>query len=120
MDTVITVLPTPDRLWFFEIVVGVLVLLAVNYLFKRIVKHVRHRSISTSPDWKEKIDQILFPPFQILLWMLGATLVLKYWAGASVFLFLKVTSMRSADGICALRRLGVAALENGDSERNFK
>ncbi len=64
-----------DRLWFFEIVIGILVLVAVNYLFKRIVKHVRHRSLSTKPDWKEKIDQILFLPFQILLWILGVTLV---------------------------------------------
>lgn len=77
MDTVITVLPTPDRLWFVEILFGVLVLVAVNFLFKRIVKHVRHRSLSTSPDWKEKIDHILFPPFQILLWVLGAILVLQ-------------------------------------------
>lgn len=67
--------PVADSLWFFEIVVGVLVLLAVNYLFKKIVKHVRHRSISISPDWKEKIDQIFFLPFQILLWILGGTLV---------------------------------------------
>ena len=67
--------PIADSLWFFEIAVGVLVLLAVNYLFKRIIKHVRQRSISTAQDWKEKIDKILFLPFQILLWILGMTLV---------------------------------------------
>jgi MscS family membrane protein len=77
MDAPITVLPTPDRLWFVEILFGVLVLVAVNFLFKRIVRHVRHRSLSTSPDWKEKIDHILFLPFQILLWVLGAILVLQ-------------------------------------------
>ncbi len=69
--------PMADRLWFFEIIVGILVLVAVNYLFKRIVRHVRHRSISISPDWREKIDQILFLPFQILLWILGGTLVIE-------------------------------------------
>lgn len=69
--------PMADRLWFFEIIVGILVLVAVNYLFKRIVKHVRHRSISISLDWKEKIDQILYLPFQILLWILGGTLVIE-------------------------------------------
>jgi MscS family membrane protein len=66
-----------DRLWFFEIIVGILVLIAVNYLFKRIVKYVRHRSISLSPDWKEKIDYILHLPFQVLLWILGCTLIIE-------------------------------------------
>ncbi len=66
-----------DRLWFFEIIVGILVLVAVNFAFKKIVKHVRHRSLSVSHDWKEKIDQVLFLPFQILLWILGGTLVIE-------------------------------------------
>ncbi len=65
-----------DRVWFFEIVIGLLVLVAVNYLFKRIIKHIRHRSLSVTHDWKEKIDQILFLPFQILLWILGVTLII--------------------------------------------
>lgn len=65
-----------NRLWFFEIVIGILVLVAVNFLFKKIVKHVRHRSLSVTHDWKDKIDQILFLPFQILLWILGVTLVI--------------------------------------------
>ncbi len=69
--------PISDRLWFFEIIVGILVLIAVNYLFKRLVRHVRHRSISVSLDWKEKIDHIIFAPFQVLLWVLGSTLVVE-------------------------------------------
>jgi MscS family membrane protein len=70
-------LPMADRLWFFEIIIGILVLIAVNYAFKRIVKHARHRSLSVSHDWKEKMDQVLFLPFQILLWILGGTLVIE-------------------------------------------
>lgn len=70
-------IPMADRLWFFEIIIGILVLVAVNYVFKRIVKHVRHRSISVSMNWKEKIDQIFFLPFHILLWILGTTLVIE-------------------------------------------
>src|SRR5690349_18854132 len=66
-----------DRLWFFEIIIGILVLVAVNYIFKKIVKHVRHRSLSVSHDWKEKIDLVLFLPSQILLWILGGTLVIE-------------------------------------------
>ncbi len=70
-------LPVYDRLWFFEIIVGILVLIAVNYVFKKLVKHVRHRSLSLYADWKEKIDYICYLPFQILLWILGATLVIE-------------------------------------------
>jgi MscS family membrane protein len=66
-----------DRLWFFEIIIGILALIAVSYVFKKVVKHVRHRSISISPNWKEKIDQILYLPFHILLWILGSTLVIE-------------------------------------------
>lgn len=66
-----------DRLWFFEIIIGILVLVAVNFFFKKLVKHVRHRSLSVSHDWKEKIDQVLFLPFQILLWILGGALVIE-------------------------------------------
>lgn len=66
-----------DRLWFFEIIFGILALVAVNFVFKKIVKHVRRRSLSVSHDWKEKIDQVLFLPFQILMWILGGTLIVE-------------------------------------------
>jgi MscS family membrane protein len=69
--------PISERLWFFEIIIGILVLVAVNYVFKKIVKHIRRRSLSVSHDWKEKIDQVLFLPFQILLWVLGGILVIE-------------------------------------------
>ncbi len=75
--SMLTQVPLADRLWFFEIIVGVLVLVAVNFLFRRVVKHVRQRSISISQNWKEKIDYIFFMPFQILLWVLGITLVIE-------------------------------------------
>jgi MscS family membrane protein len=74
---VVSPFPMADKLWFFEMIVGILVLIAVNYVFKRIVRNVRYRSISASIDWKEKMDQIFFLPFQVLLWILGATLVIE-------------------------------------------
>jgi len=66
-----------NHLWIIEIVVGIVSLIIVNYLFKRIVKHIRQKSISRVPDWKEKLDQIFFLPVQILLWILGSILVLE-------------------------------------------
>lgn len=79
MDTSTTLphVPMADRLWFFEIIIGILVLVVVNYVFKKMIKHIRHRSLSVSHDWKEKIDVVLFLPFQILLWILGGTLVIE-------------------------------------------
>lgn len=72
-----TALLSNDSLWFFEIVVGILVLVGVNYLFKKIIKNIRQRSLSVAPDWKEKIDQIFSLPFQVLLWVLGITLLIE-------------------------------------------
>lgn len=70
--------PSPaDSMWFFEIMIGIVALIAVNYLFRRLVKYFRQRSISTSDHWGEKIDHIFFLPFQILLWILGLTLVIE-------------------------------------------
>lgn len=79
-----------DRMWFFEMIIGILVLIAVNYLFRRLVKHVRHRSISLSADWKEKMDYILYLPFQILLWILGATLVIEILGRRLDFSFFEI------------------------------
>ena len=66
-----------EYMWFFEILIGMVVLMVVNYAFKRIVQRVRRLSLSTTDDWKGKIDQIFFLPFQILLWVLGITLGLE-------------------------------------------
>jgi MscS family membrane protein len=66
-----------DRLWFLEMIIGVVVLVALNFLFKRIVKHMRHRALSTASCWQEKLDHILYIPFQILMWILGSTLVFE-------------------------------------------
>ncbi len=78
-----------DKLWFFEIVVGISVLVGMNYLFKRIVKHVRQASISVCLDWKEKMDQILFLPVHVLLWILGCTLVVEVLGRRFDFSFFK-------------------------------
>ncbi len=66
-----------NHLWLMEIVIGLLTLIAINFVFKKLVKHVRHRSLSTRQDWREKIGEITFLPITILLWILGGTLVLQ-------------------------------------------
>lgn len=98
--------PIVDRFWFFEIVIGVLVLFAVNYLFKRMIKHVRYRSLSVSisRDWKEKVDQIFYFPFQILLWILGCTLIIEVLGRRFDFSFFKsyIDAFRSTGFVICL------------------
>lgn len=64
-------------LWFMELIVGLSVLVVLNYVFKRVVKHVRHRSLSTANSWREKLDYIVFVPVHALLWILGGILILE-------------------------------------------
>jgi len=76
-----------DSLWFFEILLGGSVLVAVNLLFKKVMKHIRQKSLTTTSSWKEKIDHIFILPFHILLWLLGLTLVVEVLAARFGFSF---------------------------------
>src|SRR5258708_4732810 len=44
----------PDPFWFLEILIGIAVLIGLNYLFKKIIRYIRQRSLSKERDWKEK------------------------------------------------------------------
>ncbi len=93
-----------DSLWFFEILLGVGVLVAVNFLFKKVVKHIRQRSLTTTSGWKEKIDHIFVLPFHILLWLLGITLVVEVLASRFGFSFFEnyLDAFRSSGVIACL------------------
>lgn len=80
--------PLPyNQLWFVEIIIGLLTLVAINFVFKKVVKHLRQRSLSTNHDWKEKIGEIAFLPVNLLLWVLGGILVLEVLGKRFGFLF---------------------------------
>ncbi len=79
--------PFTDSFWLFEIVLGLLVLVALSYLFKKVIKHVRQKSLSSAPSWKQKVDHIFVTPFQILLWLLGVILVIEVLAKRFEFAF---------------------------------
>lgn len=70
-------LPFSDRLWFFEIIVGVLVLAVIYFLFKNVLRYLRQRSMLLSKEWKETLDGIFSLPVTLLLWILGLTLVIE-------------------------------------------
>lgn len=76
-----------NNFWFMEIVIGLLILIAINFIFKRVVKHFRHRLLSRTHDWKEKIGEITFLPITILLWVLGGILVLEVLTKRFDFVF---------------------------------
>lgn len=71
------VLYPEDRLWFLEMIIGIVVLVVLNFLFKRIVRQVRTQALSSPLSWKERVEHILYLPFQVLMWVLGATLVVE-------------------------------------------
>jgi MscS family membrane protein len=66
-----------DHAWFWEILIGLLVLIAINYLLKKVIKHIRQRALSHVHNWKEKIDHIFLLPVSIMLWILGGILVVE-------------------------------------------
>ncbi len=76
-----------NHLWLIEIVIGLLTLIAINFIFKRAAKHIRHRSLSMAYHWKEKIAEITFLPVTVLLWVLGGALVLEVLSKRFAFVF---------------------------------
>lgn len=93
-----------DSLWFFEIILGVSVLIAVNFLFKKVIKHIRQKSLSTTHGWREKIDHIFLLPVHVLLWLLGITLVVEVLAARFGFSFFEnyLNAFRSSGVIACI------------------
>lgn len=97
-------IPIADHLWYVEILIGLCVLVGINFLFKKVVKHVRHRSLYKAHDWREKLDAILFLPIHILLWILGVILVLEVAARRFEFSFFDgyLNAFRATGVVCVL------------------
>lgn len=62
-------------LWLIEMICGLGFLLGGHFILKKAIKHIRKRSLTLPHDWKEGIDSIFLLPCQLLLWILGLTLV---------------------------------------------
>jgi MscS family membrane protein len=74
MDFALSTAENPQgEIWIIELVLGILALFLANYGFKRIMRHIRQRSLPTAHDWKEKVDQIFSLPVQAILWIVGIT-----------------------------------------------
>ncbi len=53
-----TALGLADWRWALEIAIGVLILVGVNFLFKRVVRRIRARAAFRPWSWKGKLDYI--------------------------------------------------------------
>lgn len=102
-STLIPISPA-DPLWFLEIVIGLVVLVAINFLFKKLVKHVRQRSLSNVYSWRERLDHIFFLPVHILLWILGGILVLEVTGRHFEFSFFDgyLSAFRATGVVCII------------------
>jgi len=65
-----------NQLWIFEIIISILVLILMNIVLKRGVKYLRRKFLSQTQDWKEKLDQIVYFPLHVFLWVLGVSFAL--------------------------------------------
>lgn len=63
--------------WWLEIAVGLLMLGVIYFVFKRLLRHISHRSFTDVRGWRQKIWEIAFLPVVILLWLLGAILIIE-------------------------------------------
>lgn len=66
-----------ERFWIWEILIGIVALVLLNILFKKLVKRARLRALSRFARWQTGLEYILHTPFQVLLWVIGTTLVIQ-------------------------------------------
>ena len=86
-STYMTVLSNNTHWWLMEIIVGLLALVVINFVFRKVVKHLRHRSLSMPHSWQGKMGEVMFLPVTLLLWMLGIVLVVEVLSTRFGFLF---------------------------------
>lgn len=67
-------------IWFVDLILGLSILIFLNYLTKRILHKVRKRYPKVKNGWHEKLDSIFFVPIHALLWVLACLLVLEVTA----------------------------------------
>ncbi len=64
-------------IWFIDLILGLLILIFLNYLAKRVIRKARKRFPQIRNGWHEKLDTIFFVPIHVLLWVLAGILVFE-------------------------------------------
>lgn len=62
--------------WVIEIVIGLLLLLAVTFFLKHIVRILKKKAVGKRADWRENLDKIVILPLNVALWAIGIAYVL--------------------------------------------
>lgn len=62
--------------WVIEIVVGLLILLAVTFFLRHIVRILKRKKAGKRTDLRENLDKIIFLPLNVGLWTIGIVYVL--------------------------------------------
>lgn len=57
--------------WAIEIVIGLLLLLALTFILKHIVRVLKRKSAGKRTSFRENLDKIVFLPLNVALWMVG-------------------------------------------------
>ncbi|MGE5196210.1 MAG: mechanosensitive ion channel family protein, partial [Anaerolineae bacterium] len=66
--------------WIVEILFGIVALVAISYLFKRLPKFIKRRSLVTPHPFLEKIESISNYPLKLILWSIGVAFVIDVLA----------------------------------------
>lgn len=61
---------------FIQIFVGIIAVILANIFLKRLLKYIRRRFLADKTDWKERLDQIFYFPFHLILWIIGVAYVI--------------------------------------------
>lgn len=61
--------------WFLEILIGLFVFWLLNYAMKRLIRHFRRRALPKMHDWKEKLDEIIYLPLHVVIWVVAVVYV---------------------------------------------
>lgn len=61
--------------WLIDLALFLIVILALNYFIRRLFDRFKARHHLQQSDWRYNLDQALFIPFRVLLWILFAAFV---------------------------------------------
>lgn len=68
-------------LWIFEVVIGLGVVVGLQYILKKIFNLIRKRKEPKAHDWRHQLDQIVQPPLTLMLWVFGFVYVIDVIGG---------------------------------------
>lgn len=63
--------------WIAEIAIGIFVLVAIYFVLQKGLKQIRRHSLALEQSWKKELEGMIRWPVAIILWTMGAILVIE-------------------------------------------